>query len=158
LTVESGHPDRSVVVRLFHPEDQISARTLILAGLGEHFGSIDKTLNRDLDDIGQTYLARGHLFLVAIAGDCLVGTGALVRIGTDRAELVRISVHPGWRRRGVGRILVRSLEQQAVQRGVRRIEVETNDDWHDAIGFYLRCGYQEYARDAGSVYLAREFS
>lgn len=39
----------------FHPVDQEAVRSLILAGLGEHWGYIDEGLNPDLRDIASTY-------------------------------------------------------------------------------------------------------
>ena len=54
---ETPHPadnaisPSGIVVRRFAPADQDAARRLILEGLGAHFGSIDESLNPDLDDI-----------------------------------------------------------------------------------------------------------
>jgi hypothetical protein len=61
----------------FKAEDQAEAKNLILAGMGEHFGEIDHSLNPDLNDIAASYA--GAIFLVAWCENRIVGTGALVR-------------------------------------------------------------------------------
>jgi ribosomal protein S18 acetylase RimI-like enzyme len=142
------------ILRPFAPGDQPAARRLIQEGLGEHFGFIDETLNPDIDDIAANYLRRGHAFLVAEDRAGLIGTGALMFLDAQTAQMVRVSVSRAWRRRGVGRAIVAALVEIARQRGVRRIQVETNNDWDDAIGLYRRHGFAEYARDDESVYMA----
>lgn len=63
-------------------------RDLILAGPGEHWGTIDYDINRDLNDIGTSYA--GDLFLVAWDGERIIGTGALVPKSEGVAEVVRV--------------------------------------------------------------------
>jgi GNAT superfamily N-acetyltransferase len=143
-----------LLIRPFEPRDQAAARRLILHGLGEHFGYIDETLNRDLDDIASSYLALGHLVVVATGGGVLVGTGALVGEGERVGRLVRMSVRRSSRRQGVGRALVHRLVAEARQRAYVRLLVETNASWDDAVGLYRSCGFVEHTRTEGLVELA----
>lgn len=143
----------AVIIRPFQAPDQDAARRLILAGLGEHFGYIDESLNPDLADIQATYVGLGHLFVVAWMAGERVGTGAL-RIAAPEGELVRISVSPDQRRRGIGQAIVAHLIAQARQRGLSRLLVETNNDWYDAINLYQRFGFAEYDSDATNVYMS----
>ena len=142
-------------IRPFIPQDQPIARQLILEGLGGHFGFIDETINPDLDDIWQQYVASGDLFVVVESDGVIVGTGALVEENGDgiNGRLLRMSVRPSHQRQGIGRGLVRHLCQQARERGYKHLLVETNNDWCDAIGLYESCGFREYDRDTESVYL-----
>jgi len=141
-------------IRPFVPADQDATRRLVLTGLGEHFGFVDQSLNPDLDDIRASYLDRGALVVVADVGDELVGAGALFEEEPGVGRLVRMSVSGRHRRRGIGRALVAHLIDAARQRRFRRLLVETNDDWDDAIGLYRACGFREVARGDGSVHLA----
>ncbi len=125
---------------------------MILEGLGEHFGQIDPALNPDLAEIAAFYLARGHLFLVAEAEGMLVGTGALSVEGAE-GQIVRVSVCRHLRRRGIGGALVKALLKAARTRGLGRIWMETNDDWHDAIGLYRHCGFREFDRRDGCIFM-----
>jgi ribosomal protein S18 acetylase RimI-like enzyme len=155
LTGNSDSPP-AVSLRPFTPADQAAARQLILSGLGEHFGYIDETKNPDVDDIKAHYLEQGHLFVVAESGAALAGTGALITEAAEIGRIVRMSVARQYRRQGIGRMIVAHLIEMARQRGLRKILVETNLDWDDAIGLYKRCGFSEYGRDDESVHLCLE--
>ncbi len=142
-----------LVIRRFVASDQVAVRRMILDGLGEHFGFVDESLNPDLDDIRTSYVATGGLFVVAEIGGQIVGTGALVREEPEVGRLVRMSVRSDFRRRGIARSLVAHLVKAARQRRYRRLVLETNGDWFDAIGFYPSCGFTEYARTPEEVHL-----
>jgi ribosomal protein S18 acetylase RimI-like enzyme len=150
--------DTELLIRPFTTHDQSAARTLILNGLGEHFGSIDETLNPDLDDITASYLAPGHLFLVAEQQQTLVGTGALLLLDNSNGQIVRVSTHHAYRRLGIARAICQQLIDHARQHGLRRLIVETNRDWHDAIGLYQNLGFQQYTRESGSRYFGMDLS
>lgn len=135
--------------------EQAQARELILAGLGEHFGFIDYTRNPDLDDIAGHYIEKGHPFLSIWDGHRLVGTGCLIREEPGVGRLVRMSVDPAYRGRGIGRSLVERLVALARERGDRKVLVETNRDWEDAKGLYLHTGFVPHAEDEVSVYMER---
>jgi GNAT superfamily N-acetyltransferase len=142
-----------VSIRPFRPSDQAAARQLILAGLGEHFGQVDAARNPDLDDIRVSYPAPRATFLVAEIGANLVGTAALVAENPSSGRVVRMSVHPVFRRRGIARALLAQLVGLARQQGMRQVLVETNTDWHAAIALYVRTGFVEYHRDEESIYM-----
>jgi ribosomal protein S18 acetylase RimI-like enzyme len=148
----------NLTISPFKPADQAAARALILEGLGEHFGWIDETRNPDVDDIAAHYLAKGHAFVVARSDGEMVGTGALLTLSVPDGvgQMVRVSVSRSRRRGGIGAAIARRLLDVARQRGLRRVQVETNNDWYDAIRLYERLGFAEYARDDESVYLALE--
>lgn len=143
-----------LTIRPFRPTDQAPARRLILEGLGEHFGVIDETCNPDIDDIAAHYCDQGHIFLIAEDGAVMAGTAALVCENATAGRLVRVSVAPRWRRHGLGRRLVLKLIELGRARGLSRLWMETNDDWDAAIGLYRSCGFAEYARQDGNVYMA----
>src|SRR3954453_18572858 len=63
----------------FDPADQSAVRDLILAGLADHWGELDASANRDLDDIASTYAAGRTL----VARD---ETGAIVGTATRMAR------------------------------------------------------------------------
>jgi len=142
-----------IQIRPFLPNDQDSAETLILSGLAEHFNSIDPALNQDLKDIEESYLSQGSLFLVAEIGGQLVGTGALLSEAKDTGRIARVSVARSHRHIGIGRLITKHLVDAAHRRTYSKIVVETNDDWHDAIRLYQRCGFSEYDRCDGEVHM-----
>ena len=141
-----------MVIRSFIAADQQAIRQLVLAGLD--FGWIDATRTPNLDDITTCYLAAGQTFLVAEVEDQIVGTGALITEEKQGGRLVRMSVASAYRHQGIGRTLVRALLEQAKARGFRRMVLETNQSWEDAIGLYRQCGFREVARTDGLVHMA----
>jgi GNAT superfamily N-acetyltransferase len=126
-------------IRDFTPADQVAARGLILAGLGEHWGWIDETLNPDLDDIAAHYA--GETFLLVVTEKALIGTGALIREGEGVGRIVRMSVAAATRRAGVGTRLLHALLARARGRGFSKIVLETTATWHEVIRFYERNGF-----------------
>lgn len=140
-------------IRPFELTDQDAAHRLIQAGLGEHFGWIDKSLNPDLNDIAASYTARNHVFFVAELDGKLVGTGALLAESPETGRIARVSVAPSYRRQGIGSALVKQLIDAARCKGIKQIRVETNVGWEDAIGLYRDCGFHEYGRDEIGVHL-----
>ena len=129
----------SVEVSELRPEEQAAVRSLILAGLAEHWGAVDSALNRDLDDLVATY-AKGTI-LVARDEGRVVGTGTIVRRDDRCAEIVRMSVASEYRRTGLGRRLVQDLLAAGRSWGVERVVLETSAHWIEVVDFYLRCGF-----------------
>ena len=60
-------PSVDVDVSDFQPGDQDAVRSLIVLGLGEHWGHVDESLNPDLVDIASTY-RHGRTVVVRRAG------------------------------------------------------------------------------------------
>lgn len=143
-------------VRPFAAADQEDARELILAGLRDHFGTLDPAMNHDLDTIQQHYVAGGHTVLVAAGDNELIGTGALLITAPGVGRIVRMSVRHDWRRQRVGRTILDALVAAAATQGMPYLLVETNHDWMDAIGLYRHYGFTPYDRDDTSIYLEYE--
>jgi putative acetyltransferase len=141
-------------MRPFEASDQHAVRKLILEGLGEHFDRIDESRNSDIVDIAESFLAGGHVFVVAEIGVEIVGAGGLILEEDGVGRIVRVSVAGDHRRKGIGRALVNHLIAAAENRGLEKILVETNNDWFPAIRLYQSCGFEEYSRDDVSVYSA----
>ena len=141
-----------IAFRPYSPADAQPMRTLVLQGLGDHFGSIDETMNPDLDDITRFYEAAGAAIVVAERGGEIVGCGILIDEPPDAGRLVRMSVRGDQRGQGLGQRLVHALLDEARRRGKHRVVCETTDDWHDAIGLYRSCGFTEIGRWGGDAH------
>jgi len=143
-------------LRPFRPADQCAAKALILAGLLEHWGTLDPTLNPDLDDIATSY--KDATFLVACDGSRIVGTGVLKPRETDAGEIVRMSVAGDMRRRGLGRRILDALIADARDRGYARIILETTQTWAGAIAFYQNAGFEITHHQDGDVYFVMDLT
>ena len=141
------------IIREFRPVDQEAARAVILAGLEEHWGVLDLTLNSDVDDLAGSY-ADGCV-LVAEWGGELVGTGVLSVEPGGIGRIQRMSVARSARRRGIATSLLRALEDEARRRGYPRLVLETTSTWQDAIGFYAANGYQPVDERDGDTHFVK---
>lgn len=140
-------------IRPFRPTDQSAAQQLILEGLQEHWGALDPTLNPDLNDIMSSYVQAGHAFFVVEEDGALIGTGGLLMEAPGVGRIVRVSISPAHRRRGLGRAISNHLIAEARRRGCRELLVETTDTWTTAIRLYETCGFTPYARRDGDVHM-----
>jgi ribosomal protein S18 acetylase RimI-like enzyme len=143
-------------IRPFEAAHQQAARDLILAGLAEHWGFLDPNANPDLDEIAQTY--RDAHFLLAWAGEALVGTGALIREGEGVGRIVRMSVARGFRRQGIGRRILAALLAAARARGYRQVALETTSTWEEAISFYRQHGFRVLGAQDGDTHFVLDLA
>src|SRR5690348_9617830 len=58
--------------------------------------------------------------VVAVVGEDLVGA-VVATVGGPRASVLRISLAPGWRQRGIGSAMLTELERRLVAAGAHRI-------------------------------------
>jgi putative acetyltransferase len=139
-------------IRPFTAADQVAVKALILAGLADHWGVLDPTLNPDLDDIAGWYGPKGGYTVVLQIEDQIAGTGTIFERDAQTAELVRMSVSGAHRGQGIGTRLVRALADEARRRGYTAIECETTDTWDDAIALYRKCGFEIIDRHSGDIF------
>jgi ribosomal-protein-alanine N-acetyltransferase len=64
----------------------------------------------------------------------------------DQAELGNVAVDPQWRRRGVGRRLVREVLERARKRGVRELFLEVRPSNQNARALYEELGFSAVGR------------
>jgi DNA-binding MarR family transcriptional regulator len=83
------------------------------------------------------------LFLVAWLRGQPIGCGALKFHSDEPSEVKRMWVDTGARGLGVGRRILRGLEEHARRRGVDVLRLETNHSLSEAIGLYRSHGYRE---------------
>jgi GNAT superfamily N-acetyltransferase len=143
---------QDITILPFQSEYQAEVKNLVLAGLAEHWGTLDPTKNPDLDDISRTY-ANG-MFLVAWQNDQIIGTGALLPMSNDNAQIVRMSVAASMRRKGIGRKILQKLCERAKIDGYKRLLLEATDTWKEVIEFYKQYGFQITHYLDGDVYFS----
>ena len=141
-----------------HDSDQEAVRSLVLAGLEDHWGQVDIGLNPDLQDLRTAY-PHGRTVVVEGSGGTILGTGTIVPRAEVTAEIVRMSVRRTSRRLGIGRMIVHELLRTARLWGKRRVVLETTSSWTDVIAFYQSCGFKitheadgEFGRDTWFEY------
>jgi ribosomal protein S18 acetylase RimI-like enzyme len=148
---------QTLVIEEVSKETQEHAKHVVLAGLKERFGSLDKSLNQDLNEIILNYNSRGNLFLVGRINTKVVCTVALIREEVDTGRIVRMSVQKEYRRQGIAQKMLKEIEGRAQAKGFKKIVLETTNSWHDAISFYKKYEYKEYDRNEYEVHMVKDF-
>jgi GNAT superfamily N-acetyltransferase len=85
------------------------------------------------------------LFLVGRLRGEAIACGGLKLHGRRPAEIKRMWVAPSARGLGVARRLLAALEDQARQRGIATLRLETNRTLDEAIALYRSSGFVEIA-------------
>ena len=81
-------------------------------------------------------------WLVVTEGEQVVAyVGAQTVI--DSSDMMNIAVHPDFRRRGIGEMLVAALEEQLRQRGSKMLLLEVRDSNVPAIALYEKLGFHQ---------------
>ena len=122
-----------IEIRPIRVQEAPQARQLILAGLQEKWGDLDPSRNPDLDDIVASY--SNGVFLVAILGSEIIGTGGLVPEAESTARIVRMWVAESYRGGGLGTEILEQLLKAATTQRYWRVVVETTASWEDAVEF-----------------------
>jgi GNAT superfamily N-acetyltransferase len=115
--------------RRFRGHDTDAVRNLHVIALrsARAFVEMNDAVNwdGDLENIDAVYLRSGGEFLVGVIDGEIVAMGGLRLDEHGSATLKRMRVHPSRQRCGLGRELLRRLEEAARQRGVTRIVLDT---------------------------------
>jgi N-acetylglutamate synthase-like GNAT family acetyltransferase len=82
-------------------------------------------------------------FVVLYARGRPVGCGGVRSLGPELAEIKRMFVTAGARRRGHGRRLLAELERRAAEAGAKRVRLLTTDVLTEAGALYASAGYTE---------------
>jgi ribosomal-protein-alanine N-acetyltransferase len=84
-------------------------------------------------------------YVVARAGDAVVGFAG-IWLMVDEAHVTTFSVHPDWRRQGIGRQLLLNLVELSLAIGARRMTLEVRPSNEAAQGLYRSFGFEIVGR------------
>lgn len=101
----------------------------------------DPAWDADLNDIGGAYFQNRGFFLVVMDGGQLVAMGAVHCVDDDTAEIKRMRVHPDWQGKGIGKKVLKALEDQAVELEYRSLILDTTTKQTAAQKLYEGAGY-----------------
>jgi ribosomal protein S18 acetylase RimI-like enzyme len=82
----------------------------------------------------------------------LIGAVTLSMRGEQHSDHIKpavhwLIVHPRWRRRGIGKLLMAHLETAAWDAGFQEVWLETHTAWDAAVKFYRQLGYTEQRKE-----------
>lgn len=102
------------------------------------------------------------LFLVAEVAGVPAGCGAWRAYPPGGAEIKRVYVAPGFRRRGLAQVLMAELEASAARAGHRSVVLNTGQRQPEAVALYRELGYGPvpgygvYACSPEAVFLGKD--
>jgi len=143
-----------ITIRPICDEEIPAAKRVILSVAYNIFG-FDGTLEdsiryflaagklKDLDDVQANYFKAGGMFLVALNGEQVIGSGALRRLDDETAELKRMWLLEAYHGQGVGYRLITQLFDFARMQGYTRVRLQTSPEQIRALAFYRKVGFHE---------------
>jgi len=143
------------VVAALQFEDIPAVQALLIAGLTERWGHYDASRNPDISSFRVAY---GDGALVAKERGRVVGTATLRPLRPGTAEVVRMSVAAPLRRHGIGSLLLSQLLEQARERGMKEVVLETTTTWTSAVAFYSKQGFRKTHVAGSDTYFALTLS
>lgn len=124
-----------------------SSPAAVLA-VGHYFAELDRRFPGGFDPGDAAY--RGTAgpggFLVATSDGRPVACGGVHALASGIGEIKRMWVDPDWRGAGLGTRLLQRLEEEAVERGLPVVRLDTNGSLTEAIAMYERAGYRRIPR------------
>lgn len=122
---------------------------LILAIQNEEAG-INLSLEEqpDLLNIASAYQSGGGEFWLAVEGDRVIGTLAIMNYGKGNAVLKKFFVRADCRKKGIGRALYGVLLQYAKEKSFHTILLDTPSVARASHKFYERAGFKRISRES----------
>ena len=90
----------------------------------------------DMDNVQGHDFDNGGLFLVALDGDTIIGSGALRRLDSDTAELKRMWLLEDYHGRGIGYQIITLVFDFARAHAYTRIRLQSGPQQTRALSFY----------------------
>lgn len=133
--------------------DESAVQALVFGILRSYGLSPDpEVTDADLSDLEDAYARQGGRFTVLEAADEGVGESGWQIIGTVGllplpghpavGELRKMYLHPDWRGRGLGRLLLEQALADAPDLGFQEIVLETASVLAEAVALYRRYGFE----------------
>ena len=140
-------------IRIFENQDQVPVQDMVIAGLlataedrnqsvrNGISAYLQRSLSEDLGNIYDHYLIDG-IFFVAISNERIVGCLGAEKDNDITYRLKRLSVKKEYRKKGIARKLLHSVEIWAHKRGISKLILGTSEVQKEALIFWKKSGFQ----------------
>jgi GNAT superfamily N-acetyltransferase len=95
-----------------------------------------------LNDPEGTVIARGGCIFLAKEGDEIIGTAGLWKESEEEYELVKMTVAPAYRGKGISKLLLERCLLAAKELGAEKIILYSNSQLKTALGLYEKYGFR----------------
>lgn len=96
-----------------------------------------------LNNPEQTILEKGGAIFVALSGNEVVGTAAIIPEYDGIYELAKMSVAVNWQGRGISKLLLEKCLEWAKEKSAVKIELFSNSQLINALGLYKKYGFAD---------------
>jgi putative acetyltransferase len=137
--------ERDFLIRAWEERDRLPAAAIIRDVLAEYGLPWEpESADRDVLEVEDFYLATGGEFWVIEQQGKLVGTGAYYpsKRGKNAVEIRKMYLQADARGQGLGKYLLKQLEEAIACRGFEQIWLETASVLKQAVKLYESSGYQ----------------
>lgn len=135
--------------------DREAVKKLIFDGLKEFGFTYTPSLDYDLDDIEKYYIKDGGMFSVLKLDNEIIGTVAVINKGLV-GELKRLYIDRAYQGKGYGAKLLDYAIAFCKEKGMKKMEFETNKKFTKAHLLYQRRGFTIAREDKESYYMEKE--
>lgn len=95
-----------------------------------------------LNDPEGTVIARGGCIFLAKEGEEIIGTAGLWKESKKEYELVKMTVDPAYRGKGISKLLLERCLSAAKELGAEKIILYSNSQLKTALGLYEKYGFR----------------
>ena len=103
-------------------------------------------------------------FWTVWSGDELIGCGALKELDPKHGEIKSMRTTPAYRGKGVGKLMLQSILEEAAGRGYERLSLETGSmaafeparRLYESHGFVYCTPFADYVLDPNSLYMTKD--
>lgn len=95
-----------------------------------------------LNDPEGTVIARGGCIFLAKEGEEIIGTAGLWKESEEEYELVKMTVAPAYRGKGISKLLLERCLSAAKELGAEKIILYSNSQLKTALGLYEKYGFR----------------
>jgi ribosomal protein S18 acetylase RimI-like enzyme len=139
-----------IIIERIKPQTALVFKDVRLRALLDSPTAFSSTYVKELQFPDEEWMKRsvrwssdGSAIFLALDGDAGCGMiGAFEEEGRQRAQLISMWVDPGFRRAGVGKLLIEAVVDWVHSRGVRELKLMVTSVNEGAIAFYQRLGFQ----------------
>ena len=136
-------------IRLAEAGEHEPVARCVRAAYAKYVGRIGREPAPMLADYA-SLIHKGAVHVLA-EGNTVAGVLVMEPVG-DAVLVENVAVHPSRQGLGLGRYLMRFVEEFARENGVRKIELYTNERMTENIAFYGKLGYREIDRRVDEGY------
>jgi putative acetyltransferase len=125
----------------YNPTHASDFKALNLIWLDEH--NLTEEHDREvLNDPQGQIIDQGGFIFIALSGDRVIGTGAIVRSENNTMEIAKMSIHKDFQGQGLSKLLMDQCISKAKSLGVSKLYLYSSTKLQTALKLYEKYGFK----------------